>query len=117
MNNNIEYYSDKNHKTKISLVIFDLDGTLLNTITDLATSVNYALKEHSLPQRTIEEIKMMIGNGVKKLIYRAVPKDIAREKKEDVLETFLKHYIEHGEDATQPYSGIIEMLTNLRKKR
>lgn len=96
--------------------IFDLDGTLLNTIVDLANSVNYALSYHSMPTHSVEKVKMMVGNGVQKLIDRAVPTDSSEDKREGVMQVFREYYLIHGEDNTLPYDGIIEMLQQLKEK-
>lgn len=98
----------------VSCLIFDLDGTLLDTLRDLASSVNHALAHHSLPTHTIDEVRMMVGNGVEKLIRRAVPEGSPEETIQKVLATFKQHYLEHSEDTTSPYPGIIPMLTQLK---
>ena len=97
-------------------VIFDLDGTLLNTLDDLRTSTNYALKANGYPERTLSEIRRFVGNGVRKLIERAVPQgtDVAHTDK--VFDDFKKHYDEHCNDETGPYDGIIELLKELKKR-
>ncbi len=94
-------------------VIFDLDGTLLDTLDDLAASVNAALSASGLPVRNREEVRRFVGNGVVKLIDRAVPAGTASEEKEKVLEAFKKHYSAHSRDLTRPYPGIIELLDAL----
>lgn len=96
------------------LLIFDLDGTILNTIEDLCNSTNYALGAHNFPTRTIEEVRKFVGNGIKKLIERAVPSGTSSETIEQVLDTFKKHYALHCADKTSPYDGIMELLTALR---
>lgn len=97
----------------INTVIFDLDGTLLNTLEDLADSVNYALQRHHFPARTIEEVKSFVGNGVAKLIERAIPKGAANPAYEDTLRTFKAYYALHCKDKTKPYDGVMEMLDEL----
>ena len=74
----------------IKTVIFDLDGTLLNTLLDLKESTNYALRQFGYPERTLEEIRYFVGNGVRKLIERAVPETC--ENVEECLDVFKKHY-------------------------
>lgn len=96
------------------LLIFDLDGTILNTLEDLCNSTNYALEAHNFPTRTIEEVRKFVGNGIKKLIERAVPSGTSSEAIEQVLDTFKKHYALHCADKTSPYDGIMELLTALR---
>lgn len=97
-----------------STYIFDLDGTLLDTLGDLAASVNYALKKQSMPERTIDEIRRFVGNGVRKLVERAVPEGTSKEMTEQTLEIFRKYYLVHGLDTTAPYEGIPELLARLK---
>ena len=94
--------------------IFDLDGTLLNTLQDLAASCNYALRTHGMPERTIEEVRRFVGNGVKKLMERAVPDGLDNPAFDDVFQTFRMHYLEHGLDTTGPYPGVCDMLCRLK---
>ena len=95
-----------------SLVIFDLDGTLLNTISDLGNSCNYALKQMGFAEHHITSYNYMVGNGVHRLIERAQP-DADAETVEKLLELFREHYDEHCTDTTTPYNGIPELLTEL----
>lgn len=95
-------------------VIFDLDGTLLNTLDDLAAATNYALAQHGLPLRTTEEVRWFVGNGIRKLIERAVPGGTPVDVQEAVLATFNKYYKEHCNDATKAYDGVMELLAKLR---
>lgn len=97
----------------VKLVIFDLDGTLLNTLDDIAISVNYALNKNNLNTFSNDEIKYMIGNGVDLLIKRAIKDNT--EKFSDVKDDYLKYYHKHCEVNTKPYDGIIEELTKLKK--
>ena len=94
--------------------IFDLDGTLLDTLADLAASTNYALHAHGMPERTIDEVRRFVGNGVRRLMEQAVPEGTEAARFEAVLTTFRQHYLEHSLDATQPYPGIMEMLGRLK---
>ncbi len=98
---------------KIDTVIFDLDGTLLYTIEDLAASTNYALEKHGMPVRSLEEVTAFVGNGVAKLIERAVPQGTDKELFDKVFADFKEHYAIHNLDHTRPYPGIINMLTKL----
>ncbi len=91
-------------------IIFDLDGTLLDTLDDLANSTNHALHEMGYPTRTREEIRAFVGNGVAKLIERAVPIGTSVEKTAETLAIFKAHYAAHCEDKTAPYEGICELL-------
>lgn len=97
-------------------VIFDLDGTLLNTLEDLSNAVNYALKQYEMPPRTIEEIRQFVGNGVRTLMMRAVPQGVDNPRFEEVFSCFKKYYGEHCNDTTTPYAGIMELLKELQDK-
>lgn len=96
------------------LIVFDLDGTLLDTLDDLASAVNYALKEHGLPVRTVDEVRAFVGNGVKNLITRAVGEH--RENEAEVLSVFRAYYDKHNADETHVYEGIITLLQALKEK-
>ena len=97
-------------------VIFDLDGTLLNTLDDLADSTNYALSKFGYPTRTIEEVRQFVGNGVAKLIERAIPDGKNNPNFEKCLAIFKENYAQNMYNKTAPYNGIIEMLSNLKSK-
>lgn len=101
---------------KYKAVIFDLDGTLLNTLEDLMDSVNYGLGKYGLPERSLEEIRRFVGNGVRKLIERAVPVEISQENLEAVFTAFKEYYEVHCNDKTRPYPGILDLLTELKKR-
>lgn len=96
--------------------IFDLDGTLLSTLNDLAASTNYALHWAGMPEHTIEEIRMFVGNGVKLLMERAIPNGINNPKFEETYAKFREHYLEHNLDTTSPYDGIPELLRELKRR-
>lgn len=98
----------------IDTVIFDLDGTLLDTLDDLMISTNYVLKMFGFNERSYEEIKSFVGNGVAKLIERSLPLD-KKEYTDKVLEVFKEHYRVHSMDHIRVYDGIIELLKELRK--
>lgn len=98
---------------KIKAVIWDLDGTLLDTLDDLAASTNAALAQHGMPARTREEIRAFVGNGVRRLIMRAVPDGEENSAFEDVLSSFVAHYAAHSQDHTKPYDGILTVLDAL----
>ncbi len=97
-------------------VIFDLDGTLLNTLDDLAAAVNAALAAHAMPPRTLDEVRQFVGNGVAKLIARAVPVGTDEQTTAAVFATFRGYYAAHNLDKTAPYDGVLPMLTRLREK-
>ncbi len=97
-----------------STYIFDLDGTLLDTIQDLATSVNYALRQCHMPERTLDEVCQFVGNGVRLLMIRAVPDGEDNPRFQEAFDIFRSHYLEHSLDTTAPYPGIIDMLERLK---
>lgn len=96
------------------LVIFDLDGTVLDTLQDLANAVNFALNKHDYPCHSTEEIRTMIGNGVANLIARALPANTDGETHAAVLADFKAHYAEHMNDCTRPYDGICDLMQALK---
>jgi phosphoglycolate phosphatase len=101
---------------KYDTYIFDLDGTLLDTLADLAASVNYALRTHGMPEHSIDDIRRFVGNGVRKLMERAIPNGEANPDFEATFATFREHYMHHSLDTTQPYPGIPEALAELKAK-
>ena len=96
--------------------IFDLDGTLLDTLGDLAASVNYAMRTHGMPEHSVDEVCRFVGNGVRRLMERAVPGGAAHPAFEAAFATFRRHYMEHSLDTTRPYEGIPEMLQELKRR-
>lgn len=96
-------------------VIFDLDGTLLNTLDDLAASVNFALKKFSFPERTVAQVRAFIGNGVIKLMERAVPYPLDEKQFNECFSAFKTHYLEHMRDTTRPYDEIDALLEKLKE--
>lgn len=100
---------------KYDAYIFDMDGTILNTIEDLTDSTNYAMEKMGYPIHTIEEVKWFVGNGIMNLIKRAVPKGTSEEDIKKTFEIFIDYYKVHCNDKTGPYEGIIELLTELKK--
>lgn len=101
----------------IDTIIFDLDGTLLNTLEDLTDSTNYALAKFNLPERTMEEVRHFVGNGVELLIKRAVAGAIAAEEEAKCLAVFKQHYHKNMNNKTKPYDGILELIKTLLKNR
>ena len=99
---------------KYDLVIFDLDGTLLNTLEDLAYACNGALAAFGFPERRMDEVRRFIGNGVARLIQRAVPEDTEPDTVRQVLDRFKALYLEQADVHTRPYPGIVQLLTDLR---
>lgn len=96
-------------------VVFDLDGTLLNTLDDLHLSTNHALRAHGLAERSLDEVRCFVGNGVALLISRAVPAGTPADVQASVLAEFRRHYAAHCEDHTAPYPGVRELLGRLRE--
>ena len=96
--------------------IFDLDGTLLDTLQDLANSVNYALRQHAMPEHSLDDIRRFVGNGVRLLMERAVPNGAGNPQFEAAFATFRQYYMEHSLDTTRPYDGIPELLRALKQK-
>lgn len=99
---------------KYDAVIFDLDGTLTDTLADLRNSVNYALSQFGFRERTTDEIRQFVGNGVRRLIYLSVPENTPEEISEACLAVFKEHYESNSLVETKPYDGISEMLLRLK---
>lgn len=98
-------------------VIFDLDGTLLNTLEDLTDSTNFALSKFDFAQKTIDQIRHYVGNGVQKLIERAIPEGSNNPNFEKCLNLFKEHYEENMFNKTAPYDGIIAMLKKIKSHK
>lgn len=98
------------------MVVFDLDGTLLNTLDDLADAGNYALKSFGFTTHATDKYRYFVGNGIPKLIERIVPANCDDKTKNKVYELFCSYYESHMNDKTKPYDGIIEMLESLKIK-
>ena len=95
-------------------VIFDLDGTLLNTIDDLADAGNHVCQTHGWPIHTVDQFKYMVGNGIPKLVERFTPDGLSKEELEQALSEFSAYYGEHKEDKTAPYPGVPQLLSALK---
>lgn len=100
---------------KYKAVIFDMDGTILNTLEDLKNATNYSLRQFGMPERSLEEVRMFVGNGIKKLVERAVPSGTSEEKIAQVFDVFLEYYEIHSADNTSPYPGILELVEKLKE--
>ena len=94
--------------------VFDLDGTLLDTLGDLAASTNYALRTHGMPEHSLDDVRRFVGNGVRVLMERAVPQGAENPQFEAAFQTFREHYMQHSLDTTKPYDGILETLETLK---
>lgn len=99
---------------KYDAVIFDLDGTLLDTLEDLKASVNHGLKKNNMPERTLGEIRCFVGNGVRRLVKLSVPEGTDPEEEEKVFAAFREHYKAHCNDKTDLYPGISKLLAELK---
>ncbi len=97
-------------------IVWDLDGTVLDTLYDLWASVNAALAAHGMPARSYEEIRAFLGNGMQNLLSRSVPEGTSEEMLTQVLETYVPYYKAHMEDHTAPYPGVLAMLDTLKAR-
>lgn len=102
---------------KHSLAIFDLDGTILYTLVDLKNSINFTLKKFGFPERTLDEVRRFVGNGIKNLIIRAAPKGTDEKTIDEMFEVFNEHYAVHCNDNTKSYDGIDELLKKLKEQK
>ena len=101
---------------RYKLAVFDMDGTILNTLEDLTDSLNAALRLSGYPQRTIEEVRNFVGNGIRLLIERGVPQGTEITAIDKVHRDFMEYYQKHCADKTRPYDGIVELMQSLRQK-
>ena len=99
---------------KYRLAIFDMDGTILDTIRDLTDALNHTLKAFGYPGHPVSEVMFMVGNGIHKLIERALPEGTSKEETDRIYEAYLPYYQEHCADATRPYEGIVDTIRTLR---
>lgn len=97
-------------------IVFDLDGTLLDTLADLAASTNYALRSCGMPKHSIDDVRRFVGNGVRMLMTRAVPDGESNPRFDEAFSVFRQHYMQHCLDTTCPYPGIMEALARLKEK-
>lgn len=100
----------------IKTIIFDLDGTLLYSLEDLKDSVNFVMKKHGFREYTIDEVREAIGNGVRLLMERILPKDIDKNLFEECLSEFKENYSKNMYNKTKPYDGVLDMLKALREE-
>ena len=106
----------KKEDMKYSLAVFDMDGTILDTLDDLTNTLNLSLEEAGLPLRTKDEVRSFVGNGVGKLIERALPEDTPETEREKFFEVFARNYKLHCADLTRPYDGVPELIVALRAR-
>lgn len=101
---------------KYELVIFDMDGTILDTLTDMTDAVNHVMRLHSLPEHDYTKVRGYVGSGARTLFERALGPDISTELLESCVKEFREYYKAHCRDKTAPYEGIMELLSNLHEK-
>ena len=106
--------TEKEQHMNRKLVIFDMDGTILDTLEDLKDALNHVLTQHSFPVRTLDEVRRFVGNGIYKLIERGVPAGTPRQEIDAVYEDFKPYYAAHCEDTTKAYDGIPALLRQLK---
>jgi phosphoglycolate phosphatase len=99
---------------KYKAIVFDMDGTLLDTLEDLKDAVNHTMQIYSMPQRTTEEIRRFVGNGVERLLELCVPEGKAHPQFEEILTGFKAYYGLHSNDKTKPYEGVVQLLRDLK---
>jgi phosphoglycolate phosphatase len=97
-------------------IVFDLDGTLLDTLADLAASTNYALRSCGMPEHSIDDVRRFVGNGVRMLMTRALPDGESNPRFDEAFSVFRQHYMQHCLDTTCPYPGIMDALAKLKEK-
>ncbi len=100
---------------RYTTVIFDLDGTLLNTLEDLRDSLNEVLKQMGYTPKTIEEVRRFVGNGVRNLIRKSVPESVSEDELTAIMEIFKENYEHNMQNKTRPYNGIMELLLDLNR--
>ena len=101
---------------KYELIVFDMDGTILDTLEDLKNSMNHTLKLHGMPERSLDEIRSFVGNGIRRLIEQAVVNNTSEAKITEIHKDFMKHYEVHCADFTKPYDGVNDLIRELRKR-
>lgn len=113
-----KYFSQPLYHKRVNkkIIIFDLDGTLLNTIGDLADAVDYVMRSRNLPEHTNAEYRQMVGGGIKRLVERALPKELAQNEQyvEECVAQFRRYYVDNIDRYTIPYEGITELLHKLQ---
>ena len=94
--------------------VFDMDGTILDTLDDLNDALNHTMERCGFPKRTLEETRRFVGNGIRKLIERAVPEDVPDSEIDGIKDVFMEYYEAHCADKTRPYKGIPELIKSLK---
>ncbi len=112
----IIYRRYKMEKNKITTVVFDMDGTVLNTLEDLTTSVNFVMERFKMPTHSMEEYRKVFGSGIRYAIERSVPEGTPSSVIDEMLPVFKEHYDEHCLDKTAPYEGILDLMRELKAR-
>ena len=100
----------------INTIVFDMDGTVLNTLEDLTISVNYVLEKFGMPKRTLEEYRMFFGNGIRHALELSLPESTSPDILDEMIPVFREHYDRHCLDNTGPYDGILDLMKELKKQ-
>ena len=101
---------------KYHTILFDLDGTLLNTLEDLTDAVNYVMESFDFPNHSIEDVRRFVGNGIRVLMQRAIPEGEKNPRFDEAFALFKTYYLAHNKVKTRPYDGIMELLGELKKR-
>lgn len=101
---------------KYHTILFDLDGTLLNTLEDLTDAVNYVMDAYGFPEHSIGDVRCFVGNGIRVLMQRAIPEGEENPQFDEAFELFKRYYLAHNKVKTRPYDGIMELLGELKKR-
>lgn len=101
---------------KYHTILFDLDGTLLNTLEDLTDAVNYVMDAYGFPEHSIEDVRCFVGNGIRVLMQRAIPEGEENPRFDEAFELFKRYYLAHNKVKTRPYDGIMELLGELKRR-
>jgi len=100
----------------VKILIFDMDGTILDTIEDITNAVNYILGKYNMPLRSVDEVKFFVGNGLKKTLLRSVPSGTGEAFVDETYPEFTAYYKEHSREKTKPYEGIVDVITELKDR-
>ena len=104
-------------KEFVKAIVFDMDGTLLDTLQDLTNAVNMALSKYGLPEKTVAEVCKVVGNGARNLVKGVVPEGEKHPDFDAIFEDYKTYYAQHCEEETKPYEGILELLQELKKRK